>query len=106
MFKKLMIIFACFALAAVASSDTYRVTLFQASTVNGTELKPGDYKVQVKDSKVVITKGKDSVEAPVKVENGDQKFSATTVRYINGEGKYKIQEIRLGGTKTKLVFAN
>jgi hypothetical protein len=79
MFKKLMIIFACFALAAVASSDTYRVTLFQSSSVNGTELKPGDYKLQVKDAKVVITRGKESVEAPLKVENGDQKFNATTV---------------------------
>ena len=106
MFKKLVIIFACFVLAAVASSDTYRVTLFQSSVVNGTELKPGDYKLQVKDSKVIISKGKESVEATVKVENGDQKFNATSVRYANGDGKYKIQEIRLGGTKTTLVFAN
>jgi hypothetical protein len=101
-----MIIFACFALAAVASADTYRVTLFQSSVVNGTELKPGDYKVQLTDSKVVISKGKETVEATVKVENGNEKFNATSVRYSNADGKYKIQEIRLGGTKTKLVFAN
>jgi hypothetical protein len=92
--------------AAVASADTFRVTLFQSSTVNGTELKPGDYKIELKDSKVVISKGKQTVEAQVKVENGDSKYNATSVRYNNGEGKYKIQEIRLGGTKTKLVFAN
>jgi len=27
-----------------------------------------------------------------------------SVKYQNGDGKYRVQEIRLGGTKTKLVF--
>jgi hypothetical protein len=80
------------------------VTLFQPSVVQGTELKAGDYKLNLKDSKVVIANGRQSIEANVKVENSDQKFSATSVRYANGDGKYSVQEIRLGGTKTKLVF--
>jgi hypothetical protein len=105
MIKKILVLFTCLALAA-AFADTYRVTLFQPSELAGKQLKPGDYKLELKDGKVTLVKGKEVVEAPVKVETSDQKFSATSVRYSNGDGKMKIQEIRLGGTKTKLVFAN
>jgi hypothetical protein len=94
--------FATLALA-VASAKTYEVTLFQPSTLNGKELKAGDYKVEVDGSKTVLRKAGQSTEAAVKVETGDQKFSATSVRYSNGDGKYRIQEIRLGETNTKLV---
>ena len=38
------------------------------------------------------------------MENGDQKFSSTTVRYATANGTYQIDEIRVGGTKTKIVF--
>ena len=48
--------------------------------------------------------GKTAVETSVKVETADQKFNATSVRYANTEGKYSIQEIRLGGTRTRLVL--
>jgi hypothetical protein len=103
MFKKFIMTFAVLALA-VASAETYRVTLFQPSVVKGTELKAGDYKLNVADQKVMIANGKNSVEVAVKVETADQKFASTTVRYAQEGGKYTIAEIRLGGTKTKLVF--
>jgi hypothetical protein len=101
--KKLMLSFAILALA-IASADTYRVTLFQPSVVSGTELKPGDYKLEVTDHKVVISKGNKTVEAAVTVEKAGSKFKSTSVRYANGDGKFTVQEIRLGGTTTKLVF--
>lgn len=103
---KMRALFLCLLITAIsfAASSSYRVTLFQSSFVSGTELQPGDYKLEVKDNKAVITKGKQSVEAAVKVETGDNKFSSTSVRYMNSEGKMTVQEIRLGGTKTKLVF--
>ena len=44
------------------------------------------------------------VVPPVKVETADNKFSSTSVRYMNGDGKFKVQEIRVGNSKTKLVF--
>ena len=105
MIKKVLLSLTTFALVT-ASAASHRITLFQPSVVSGTELKPGDYKLEHSDSKVVISKGKQSVEAQVKVESGDSKFSATSVRYANAGGKYRVQEIRLGGTNTKLVFAN
>ena len=103
MTKKVALAFAVFALA-VASAKTYSVTLFQPSIVAGTELKPGDYKVELKDQKVVIRNGKQAAEAAVRVENTPTRYAATSVRYHNGDGKYRVQEIRLGGTNLKLVF--
>jgi hypothetical protein len=89
---------------AIASAKSYTLTLYSAATVGGTELKPGQYSVEVKDSKAVIRNGHVQSEAPVKVESVDSKYGATTVRYGNDGGKMQIQEIRLGGTNTKLVF--
>ena len=106
MIKKLTLSIATFALAVASAASTYKVTLFQPSFVNGTELQPGEYKVEVKDNKAVISKGKQSVEAPVTTETADSKFSSTTVRYQNGDGKYRLQEIRIGGTSTRLIFTN
>jgi len=103
MIKKLLFCITTVALVT-ASAATYRVTLFQPSVVSGKELKPGDYKLELSDTKVVISRGKESVEAQVKVAPAESKFSSTSVRYENGDGKYKVLEIRLGGTNTKLVF--
>lgn len=105
MTKKLLVAFAVLGLA-VASAKTYSITLFQTSVLGSTELQAGDYKLEVTNDKVVIRSGRRSHEAPVKVETGNEKYKSTTVRYANGGGKYKIQEIRLGGTNMKLIVNN
>ena len=90
---------------AVASARSYTVSLFEPAMVGSTELKPGEYKIEVNDQKAVIRKGKVQTESQVKVEEGGTKFDTTVVRYVNNaDGKPRIQEIRIGGTKTKLVF--
>lgn len=100
--KRMLLVFLTLALA-VASAKTWQVTLFEHSIIGGAELKPGDYKMEVKDNKVILKNRGQSAEAPVKVENTDVKFPGTSVRYNNGDGKYRITEIRIGGTTTKLV---
>lgn len=104
--KKLILGFTTIALAIASAAANYRVTLFQPSIIAGTELKPGTYKIELKDNKAIVKGGKEMVEAVVKVETTDEKFGSTSVRYTNGDGKYHVQEIRLGGTNTKLVFEN
>jgi len=89
---------------AVASAENYRVTLSQPSTVKGTKLKAGEYRLNVENSKLTIVKGRESVEVPVTVQNVDTKFDNTAIRYTGSGDKVSITEIRLGGTKTKLVF--
>ncbi|HYP04632.1 MAG TPA: hypothetical protein VER03_00225 [Bryobacteraceae bacterium] len=104
--KKLALTFATLGLAAASAASTYKVTLHQPTLIAGKELKPGVYKVEVNDTTARLSQGKESVEAPVKTETAESKFRDTSVRYRNGDGKYRIEEIRIGGTATKLVFAN
>jgi len=101
--KKLIALLILLAVG-IASAKTYSITLFQPSVVGGTELKPGEYRLELQDGKVIIRAGKQRIEAPVKIENAEAKFTSTSVRYAGGEGKARVQEIRLGGTNLKLVF--
>lgn len=101
--KSILLSLSLFA-ASVASAATYRVTLFQTSNVGGKDLKPGDYKMEVNGNKASFKRDKETVEADVKVESNGPKYSSTSVRYLQDEGKYRIQEIRIGGTTTKVVF--
>src|SRR5262245_41473915 len=103
MLKKVVILFAIAAIG-VAAAETFKVTLFQPTVVQGQELKPGQYKLDLKDTTLVIASGKTSVETKVQVEKCDEKFDTTSIRFATTDGKYAIQEIRLGGTKTKLVL--
>jgi len=102
--KRLLLVFAVAGLA-VASAKSYSIDLFQPALLGTTQLAPGHYSVDVTDQKAVVRNGRIHCEAPVKVENMNQKFNTTTVRFANGDGKMHIQEIHVGGTKTKLVFA-
>ena len=105
MTKKILFTLATLGLAVIASAKTYSITLYQPSVIGGAELKPGSYSLEVKDQKLVIRQGKQTGEAPVKVEHADNKYGSTTVRYTNGDGRYHIQEIHLGGTDLRLVVA-
>jgi len=103
MLNKLVVSFALAGLA-LASAAQHRVTLFEESVVNGTTLKPGEYKLVIEGDKAMLSRGKHKVEAPVSVQKADAKYDKTSVRYANGDGKQKVQEIRVGGTDTKVVF--
>ncbi len=104
--KKLMFSFATLALAVASAASSYHFSIFQPSVLGGKELKPGDYKIELNGDKATIKVGKQVLEATVKVESGTEKFNETSVRYTSTDGKMAVQEIRLGGTKTKLVFNN
>ncbi len=100
---KLVLSVVAFAGLALAAGKKYDLRLYEPAMVGGTELKAGEYRVEVTDQKAVIKGFKVQTEAAVKVETGDSKYNTTTVRLSVGE-KPQIKEIRLGGTKTKLVF--
>jgi hypothetical protein len=100
--KKIALGFAVFALTVASAANTYTITLYQPTKVNGATFKPGDVKVELKDGSVVLKQGKTSAEAKAKVEQGGEKFANTTVG-VDGDSK-DLKEIRLGGTNTKLSF--
>ena len=104
--KKLAVCFCSLAVAVASAASNYSVTLFEPSTFGAKELKPGDYRLELNGDKAVIKAGKNTVEAAVKVENGPEKFQHTVVKYGVGDGKYRVQEIRIAGTNTTIVFNN
>jgi hypothetical protein len=102
---KRALLFVCLlAGMAFASTKSFTVTLFEPATIGGTELKACDYKCELQDQKIVIKHGHETTEAAVKVESGEAKYSSTTVRYANADGKNKVEEIRVGGTNMKIVL--
>jgi hypothetical protein len=100
MVKNILLGFASFGLAVASAASSYNVTFYQPVMVNGSELKPGDYKVELKDKTAVIKQGKTATEAPVRIENDGKKFERTSVR-LHG---MQVEEIRIGGTNTRIVF--
>ena len=73
--------------------------------LGGKELRAGEYTIDLQSDKAVVKSGKAvKAEAPVKVEENGHKYGTTVVRISNTDGKMNVQEIRLGGTHTKLVF--
>lgn len=110
MLKNFVVLFAILAVAMAfagtvpTARTSFRVTLLQPSVVNGVELQPGDYRLNIGDNKVTLVQGKKAVEASAKIETVDSKFDATAVRYVANNGKQIVSEIRLGGSKTKVVL--
>jgi hypothetical protein len=100
----LFIVTAAIALTNLASAASYKVKIMEKVTVDGKELAPGDYQVDVNDKTAVIRKGKDTTEVKVRTESNTRKYDSTAVRYTKDGGKNNLEEIHIGGTTTKLVF--
>jgi hypothetical protein len=102
--KKILLIAMGVAGLAVAGGKSYSFTLYEPALLGPMKLAPGDYQVSVTDQKAVIRSGKTHCEAAVRIETAEDKYGSTAVRFENGDGKMHIQEIHVGGTKTRLVF--
>jgi uncharacterized protein YdbL (DUF1318 family) len=104
MFRSLLL-FAALGLS-VASAKSYDITLDNASKVGNVELKPGKYSLLVMDDtkvKFTDTKGQ-AIEANAKVSTVERKFQATQIDVKQVNGAAQVNEIDLGGTKTKILF--
>ena len=103
---KYIFAFSTLILAVASGANRYNVKLYEPGQVGGQTLKPGEYTIELKDNHAVIKNGKQTVEAEVRIENESKKFSSNVVRYSGEVPNAKIDEIRIGGTTTKVVFAN
>jgi hypothetical protein len=105
--KKLVVV-AALALSSltVVSAKTYDIVLSNPTKVGSVQLKPGQYKLKVDGSNAIFTDANSSKSftTPVKVETGDKKFDDTRVQSTKDSGGDRINEIDLGGSKTKLGF--
>jgi hypothetical protein len=103
--KKTLFALALSALAlGSASAKSYNVKLFRPSVVAGTELQPGEYKLDIGDDKIVLKGARVNTELNAVVETAADKFANTTLRYEERGGKSHLQEIRIGGTDKKIVL--
>ncbi|MBZ5618895.1 MAG: hypothetical protein LAQ69_09260 [Acidobacteriia bacterium] len=97
-------------LAMMASGDqskSYRITFSDSFKVGDAELARGEYKLIVDAPSVRFTELKTgkSVELEAKIEDGDEKFDQTAVHSQRVDGVSRINEIRLGGSKTRITFS-
>jgi len=102
---KLLLSGCVFSLGVGLAASSYTVKIVDPTWIGQTELKPGDYKVQLQGDKAQLKMGKTVVEVPAKMENNSSKFSFTQLGTKIVDGKAKLEEIDLGGTNSKIVFS-
>src|SRR6185295_3982315 len=103
MLKRMGLMLGVVSLAIASAANSYSVSLYQPTTVGGSNFKVGDIKVEVKDNKAVLKQGKTVIEVPIKTETVQQKFVYTSVGYKEGNN-HELKDITLGGTTTRLIF--
>jgi hypothetical protein len=93
--------------AGSVSSKSYEINLSKPTKVGNTQLKAGRYRLVLEGTQATITetgKSKNTVTVPVKVEESDKKFENTRIITSKDGDVEKIDEIDLGGSKTKLAL--
>ena len=104
---KLMLGACVFTLGIATAASTYHIKIADPTWVGQSELKPGEYDVKVDTAgKVTFKMGKTVIEAPAKIETSTSKFSDTLMNTKSVNGQSQLKELDLGGTKSKIVFAD
>jgi len=97
---------ALMAVSAFAASG--KITLSQDTTVNGTKLAAGDYKVTYDESgsdvKVTFKQGKNEVTAPATLQQTTQQPSNALIGVSTQNGSRELKSLQLAGKKTALNF--
>ena len=90
-----------FVLAVAASAaSSYKLNIINPTWVGDTQLKPGEYKVEVQNGQAIFKGEKQTAQTAVVEEKGDKKFPYTTFESKDS----KINEIHFGGTNVKLLL--
>ncbi len=101
-----ILLVAAFLVPAASADESYKFNLGKGYKIGSSELQAGDYRLVVGGPKLVLTEVKTgkTVEFAAKVENSDKKFGSTEVHSKKVDGVNQISEIRIGGSKTKVVM--
>ena len=103
--KKFVLAFATLALAAASAADRYTVKFYLPAEVGGQIVKPGEYSLTLKGDRAVLKGDHLKIETEARIETGNRKFPQTVVSYASDESNARLNEIRIGGTSTTVVFA-
>ncbi len=102
-FLKFGIVFGTFALGLIFAAG-HQMVISSPTWVNGKELKPGDYKLQVQANSVTIQGQETSIQVPAEIQTSAAKHPYTSFRSEDINGKQQLEEVDLGGTKTTILF--
>ncbi len=105
---KTLIVVTALALCSLSmlSAKSYEIVLSGPTKAGSVQLKAGQYKVKVEGSNAVFTEvnSNKSFTTPVKIETSDKKFEDTKIQSTKEGSADRLEEIDLGGSKTKLAF--
>src|SRR5579864_3928945 len=102
--QRLTLPLSLFVIGVASAASGYHVTLSSPIWAGSTELKPGEYQVEVGNGKAVFKNKKNSVEVPAKMETATSKFQTTALSSAKSGGKEKLEAIEIGGTTTRIVI--
>jgi|SRR5678816_4073330 hypothetical protein len=93
-------------MAGTAPTRGYNINLSTNVKAGSLELKAGRYRLVLQGNTATFTEAGKSkgVTTPVKLQEGDKKFEDTRIITSKDGATDKIDEIDLGGSKTKLTF--
>jgi biopolymer transport protein ExbD len=84
---------------------TCSVNLADSTTVGSAQVRPGDYKVKLDGSQIVlIDEAGKRTDTPAKVEHAGHKFDATSIPTTKVGGTNCRVSMELGGTWNRVVF--
>jgi hypothetical protein len=101
-FTKMTLGLATLALGVASAASSYSLKLYDSVWIGATQLKAGEYKVEMQGDKAVFKIGKTVVEVPATLAKNDRKYSSTSFVSENS----KVLEIDLGGTSDKILFSS
>jgi hypothetical protein len=100
-FMKLTFGLGALALGIASAASSYSLKLYDSVWIGGTQLKAGEYKVEMQGDKAVFKIGKSVVEVPATLGKSDRKYAWTS--FVAEDSK--LLEIDLGGTSAKILFS-
>ena len=104
--KKVLLGACVFSLGIASAASSYHIRIVDPTWVGQSQLKPGEYEVRVDGDKVTFKQGKNVVAVSAKVETSASKFSDTQMDVKTVNGQAKLQELDLGGTKSKIMLTD
>ena len=90
---------------SLISAKTYTFTLSDTVQAGTVQLKPGEYRLKMDGSQIVLMdQTRHQIDITARLETSDHKFSQTSIKTSNEDGKARIMSIELGHTTSTVVF--
>ena len=102
--KKLLVLTLMLALVALAASNVFKVTFEAPAWVGPTEIKAGDYKLEIEGDKVLLITGKKEIPLPARVEVAPVDYKRTLVVTMPLGSKAQLKQIEIAKTRHRVVI--